>query len=243
MTTAPASVIYRRIPACDQALVREAATYGVADLHESMSVVAGRMALLSPAMKALNPGVRIAGQAVTAQNYPGDALAVHKAIQLALAGQVVVCTGGGGTDGAMLGELLATYAAAKGIAGIVIEGSIRDTDRLREMRFPVWATSISAAHDEKRGPAAVNVPIVCAGTAIQPGDVIAADGDGVLAIPRHLLAGAVAGARARASQENTVRERLRGGDALFDIMGIQSMIEAAGLEERDCTWQDDEERR
>ncbi len=235
-----ASIVYRRIPACGPALVREAAAYGVADLHESMAVVAGRMALLSPAMKALNPGIRIAGQAVTAQNYPGDALAVHKAIQLAEAGQVVVCTGGGGTDGAMLGELLATYAGAKGIAGIVIEGSIRDTDRLREMGFPVWSTSVSAAHDEKRGPAAVNIPIVCAGAVVRPGDIIAADGDGVIAIPRRLLAATVAGARARAEQENEVRERLRQGVALFDIMGIQNLIEAAGFEERDCTWLDDE---
>ena len=116
----------------------------------------------------------------------------------------------------------------KGIAGIVIEGSIRDTDALREMRFPVWSTSISAAHDEKRGPAAVNVPIVVSGVAVKPGDVICADGDGVLAIPRHLLAGAVAGARVRAAKEVEIREKLKAGKTLFEIMGIQSLIEASG---------------
>ena len=237
------SIIYRRIPPCDQALVREAATYGVADLHESMDVIPGRMALLKPEMKALNPGIRIAGQAVTAQSFPGDALAIHKAIQLAEAGQVVVCTAGGGTDGAMLGDLLATYARAKGIAGIVIEGSIRDTDALREMRFPVWSTSINAAHDEKRGPAAVNVPIVVSGVSIKPGDIICADGDGVLAIPRHLLAGAVAKARVRAANEVTIREKLKAGKTLFEIMGIQSLIEEAEMEERDCAWLDDEKKR
>ncbi len=236
-----ASIIYRRIPPCDQALVREAARYGVADLHECMAVIPGRMALLKPEMKALNPGLRVAGQAVTAQNFPGDALGVHKAIQLAEAGQVVVVTCGGGTDGAMLGDLLATYARAKGIAGIIIEGAIRDTDALREMRFPVWSTAINSAHDEKRGPAAVNVPIVCSGVSIKPGDVICADGDGVLAIPRHLLAGAVAGARVRAAKEIEIRAKLKAGKTLFEIMGIQSLIEAAEMEERDCTWADDPE--
>lgn len=234
------SIIYKRIPPCDPALVAEAGQYGVADLHESMAVIPGRMALMKPAMKALNPGLRIAGQAVTAQSFPGDALAIHKAIQLAQPGQVVVCTAGGGTDGAMLGDLLSTYARAKGLAGIVIEGSIRDTDALREMRFPVWSTAINAAHDEKRGPAAVNVPIVVAGVIVRPGDVICADGDGVLAIPRHLLAGALAGARVRAAKEVEIRERLKAGTTLFDIMGIQSLIDAAEMEERDCTWLDDE---
>ena len=234
------SVIYRQIPPADPALVRQAGDYAVSDLHEAMGPVAGRMALMNPAIRMLWPGARLVGQAVTVHAFPGDALPMHKAVQLAGAGQVIVVSGGG-LGCAMLGDLMAAYAQSRGIAGMVIEGAVRDSDRLAELRFPVWALCATSAHNEKRGPAAINVPIVCGGVLVQPGDVIVADGDGVLAIPRRKLASTVTAAAARADKEEKIRQRIAAGESLFDIMRVQALVEAAGMVEREGTWLDAEE--
>ena len=146
------SVVYTRIPACDQALVKQAASCGVADLHEALGAIDGRMALMSPQMRGINRGVRIAGQAITAYNFAGDNLLMHRALRLATAGQVVVTSNGGISQGAQWGEMATLNARRKGLAGVIVDGNIRDADAIAAMGFPIWSTWISPSHSEKRGP-------------------------------------------------------------------------------------------
>jgi len=230
-------VIYSRIPLPDPDLVKEAGTYALADLHESLGAVQGRMALMSPRMRPLLAGRRISGAAVTSYNFPGDNLMIHVALNVAQRGQILVLTNGGGTQGALWGDVACTFAAHKGIAGVVADGPVRDIDALREMNFPVWATAISPSHPEKRGPGSVNVPVVVDGVLVEPGDVIVADGDGVLVIPQAHLARTLGGARQRAERETAIRKRIKAGDSLFEIFKMDEAVKAAGIAQVDATWQ------
>ncbi len=232
------SVIYNRIPRPDPALLARAAQFGVADLHEGMGLVAGRMSLTSPAMRPIALGQRVCGPAITAWNYPGDNLAIHCALDVAQTGDVLVFTNGGGHQGALWGDVACGFAKQKGVAGAVLHGACRDTEAIRLMQFPVWSTAISVEHPEKRGPAAVNVPVVLDGVLVEPGDIVAADADGVLIIPRALLAAAVEGAERRAALEVTIRARITAGELPLDILGIRATIAAAGIEQIDGSWQD-----
>jgi len=236
-------VIYTRIPGSDPQLVAEAAQHGVADLHEALGAAGGRMALMSPRMRPLNPGLRIAGPAVTAYNYPGDNLMMHKALSMIEEGQVLVTTNGGGTQGALWGELAATFARNRRVGGVIVHGSIRDTDVLTEMRFPVWATDISPCHPEKGAAGAVNVPIVCDGVMVHPGDIVVADSDGVLVIPRDRLRAAVEGARSRKAKENEIKQKIAAGQSLFEIANMQSALDATGIEVREGSWAQDQAGR
>jgi len=229
-------IICTRIPLPDPALVAEAAKYALADLHESLGAVQGRMALMSSRMRPLLQGRRISGAAVTSYNFPGDNLMIHVALNVAERGQILVLANGGGTQGALWGDVACTFAAQKGIAGVVADGPVRDIDALREMDFPVWATSISPSHPEKRGPGSVNVPIVVDGVLVEPGDVIVADGDGVLAIPQAHLARTLKGARQRAEREIAIRKRIKAGESLFEILNMQAAVEGAGIRQVDATW-------
>ena len=237
------SVVYTRIPSCDQELVKQAALCGVADLHEALGAIDGRMALMSPQMRAINRGVRIAGQAITAYNFAGDNLLMHRALRLATAGQVVVTSNGGISQGAQWGEMATLNARRKGLAGVIVDGNIRDADAIAAMGFPVWSTWISPSHSEKRGPGSVNIPIVCAGVLVEPGDVIVADGDGVLAIPLRHLARAVEGALKYGARETTWRAKLTVDTDLFDLVGIQAALDAAKVEERDTTWAENQDSK
>ena len=230
------SRVYRRIPPCDPALVAEARQYGVADLHESMEVVSGQKALFGPQIRPLNPGQRIAGQAVTAFVFPRDGLLGHKAVQLLQPGQILVVTNGGGGPQAMFGEMVAIAACAAGAAGVIVESCIRDVQALREMKFPVWSSGVYAGHNSKTGPGSVNVPITCSGVAVQPGDVIVADDDGVICIPPALLPSVLARAKARVERETAVRAALGQGQSLFELAGLQAACDAAGVEEIDAVW-------
>jgi 4-hydroxy-4-methyl-2-oxoglutarate aldolase len=229
------SVIYNKIPLPDSSLVAEAANYTVADLHEALGAIQGRMSLMDPAMRALLQGRRICGAAVTSYNFPGDNLMIHVALNLAQKGQVLVLTNGG-NQGALWGDVACTYAVKKGIAGVIADGPVRDVDALREMNFPVWTTMVSPSHPEKRGPGAVNVPVVVAGVLVEPGDVIAADGDGVLVIPRIELGRAVEGARKRSAAEAVIRKRIESGESLYEIVNIDAAVRAAGIKTVDANW-------
>jgi len=233
------SVIYNRIPRSDPGLIARAAKFGIADLHEGLGPVAGRMCLMSAAMNPIAPGQRVCGPAVTAWNYPGDNLAIHAALHTASAGDVLVLTNGGSAQGALWGDVACGFARKKGLAGTVVHGATRDTDAIRELGYPVWATAVSVEHPEKRGPAAVNVPIVADGVLVEPGDIICGDADGVLVIPRALLAQAVENAEARAAKEVTFRQRIADGELLFDILGMRQVVEDLGIEQKDCTWEED----
>jgi len=235
-------VIYTKIPASDPALVAEAASYGISDLHESLGGHLGRATLMSPSMRPLCPKLRISGRAVTAFCYPGDNLMMHKALQLAQPGDVLVVTNGGGAQGAMWGELASTFAQTRKLAGVVVDGAVRDTGPLAEMNFPLWFTAISVCHPEKSALGAVNVPIVCDGVLVNPGDIIVADADGVMSIPRQYLQMAVEGAKGRAAKEAEVRKALRGGATLFDVFKGEETLKASGISIRDTTWLEDANR-
>ena len=233
------SVIYNRIPKSDPALIARAAAFGVADLHEALGPVAGRMCLMGPKMRPIAADQKICGPAVTAFNYPGDNLMIHICLHLATEGQVLVFTNGGSPNGALWGDVACGFAVKKKVAGAVVDGAVRDTDAIRDLGFPVWATAISVEHPEKRGPGAVNVPVVVDGVLVEPGDIMVGDADGVLVIPRKLLAHAVEGAEKRAATEVVIRGRIAAGELPLDILGLRAVIEAAGIEQRDATWEDD----
>ncbi len=235
----PKSVIYKSIPASDPALIERASRFGIADLHEGLGALAGRMCLMSPAMRPVTGAQRMCGPAVTAWNYPGENLAIHCALHVAKAGDVLMLTNGGGHQGALWGDVACGFAKKKGVAGVVVHGGVRDTSALDELDFPVWATAISPEHPEKRGPVAVNVPIVMDGVLVEPGDIIVGDADGVLVIPRALLARAVEGAEARAAAEVAIRARIAAGEAPFDIFGLGAVLNQIGAEWRDGSWEDD----
>jgi 4-hydroxy-4-methyl-2-oxoglutarate aldolase len=235
-------VIYNRIPQTDPALIARAAGFGVADLHEALGGVAGRMCLMSPKMRPIAAGQKVCGPAVTAFNFPGDNLMIHAALNLATEGQVLVFTNGGSSQGALWGDVACGFAMKKRVAGAVVDGAVRDTDAIREMGFPVWATAISVEHPEKRGPGAVNVPVVLGGVLVEPGDIVVGDADGVLVIPRKLLAHAVEGAEKRAAFEVQFRARIAAGELPLDILGLREIIDGLGIDQRDGTWQDDADR-
>lgn len=233
------SVIYSRIDRPDPRLLARAARFGIADLHEGLGEIAGRMCLMSPQMIPIAPGQKLCGPAVTAWNFPGDNLAIHAALYIAQAGDVLVLTNGGGHQGALWGDVACGFAQKKGLAGTVVHGATRDVDAIRALGYPVWSTAVSVEHPKKRGPAAVNVPLVVDGVLVEPGDVIVGDSDGVLVIPQALLELAIGNAEARAAREVEFRQRIDDGEVLFDILGMRDLIVDLGIEIRDCTWRED----
>ncbi|HTJ63837.1 MAG TPA: 4-carboxy-4-hydroxy-2-oxoadipate aldolase/oxaloacetate decarboxylase [Alphaproteobacteria bacterium] len=236
-------VVYTKIPETDPALVAAAAEMGVADLHEALGAVEGRALLMSPRMRPLDPTLKMAGAAVTVFNYPGDNLMMHQALYLAGKGHVLVMTNGGAATSAQWGELAGVEAQTKGLAGLVVDGAVRDTQALIAMRFPVWATAIHASHPEKRGPGAVNIPVVVDGVLVHPGDIVVADGDGVLVIPPAYLRHAVDGARRRQDKEADMRRRILAGEHLHDLLGLQKAMDASGVEIRQTSWAEDRTKR
>lgn len=231
-------VAYTEIPRIDRALIDRASRNSVADLHEGLGAIAGRRCLLSPAMRPVWTGARTCGQAITCYNYPGDNLLLHIAAKLAQPGDVIVATNGGSAQGALWGDMITYYSQRKGIAGAVVDGAVRDTGRVREMAFPVFSTAISVSHPEKRGPGSANVPVVVAGVTVNPGDLVVADDDGVLAIPPGLVEPAVENAEARAAKEAGFRDRLDEGRTMYDLLGLARDVEACGLTEIEGTWKD-----
>ena len=241
METRPPSeqqnVVYRRVRRPDPALVARAARIPVSDLYEVLPADVRDTVLMSARLRPLALGIRIAGPAVTARCAPRDNLMMHKALQLAAAGDVLVVDGGA-PSGAQWGTLAALYAERKGLAGVVVEGCIRDADELAARRYPVWSTAISPAHPDKRGAGAVNVPIRCGGVLVHPGDVICADGDGVLVLPHAHLAAAVEQGERRMAHENAAAAAIAAGKSLFELHALGDAVVASGVPERDAHWDD-----
>jgi 4-hydroxy-4-methyl-2-oxoglutarate aldolase len=229
------NVIYRRVRRPDAALVARAAACAMSDLYEALEPAPRSAALMSPRMRPVVSGVRIAGPAVTVRCSSGDNLMMHKALLLAEPGDVLVIEAGT-PSGAQWGLLAAVYAQRKGLAGVVVHGCIRDVDYLIEQRCPVWCTEISPSHPEKRGAGSVNAPIDCDGVRVYPGDVISADGDGVLVIPRGNLLSAVEKAERRGEREQKDIAEITAGRSLFEIHDLQAALEASGVVEIDEEW-------
>ena len=209
----------------------------VADLHESTGYL-GFTGLLSPRMKRVTAGCKIAGPAVTALCQPGDNLMMHKALSLAHAGDVLVVVCLGETSAAQWGDVATTYAVAKGLAGVVVQGCVRDIDNVAAMGFPVWATNIWPVHADKGKGGGVNLPIACADVVVRPGDLVVADGDGVIVIPRREAATVVSAARVKMNKEAEFAAAIRAGASAWELTGASKVYEKLGLVERDAAFDD-----
>ncbi|MFD1541312.1 4-carboxy-4-hydroxy-2-oxoadipate aldolase/oxaloacetate decarboxylase [Nonomuraea guangzhouensis] len=218
-------VIVTDPPRADAAGVAALAGFGVATVHEAL----GRTGSLGPGLRPIQQGVRVSGTAVTVLCWPGDNLMIHAAVEQCRDGDVlVVTTTSPSTDG-MFGELFATALGRRGVRGLVIDAGVRDTAELRAMGFPVWSAAVCAQGTVKATAGSVNVPVVVGGQVIRPGDAVLADDDGVMCVPRDLVATAVKAAEARTAKEEAARAAFAAGELGLDRYGLRETLARLGV--------------
>ena len=224
--------IVRNIRRTDAEIIRALGQQGVATVHEAQA----RSGLMRPYMRPIYADARVAGSALTVLCAPGDNLMIHAAIEVCQPGDIlVVTTTSESTDG-MFGELLAVSSRAHGAIGLVIDAGVRDVADLTKMEFPVWSKAVSAQGTVKATAGSVNVPIVAAGALVQPGDVVVADVDGVVIVPRERAADVVRLGEDRLVKEEKSRQRLRNGELGLDFYGLRAKLTELGAQ-----WIDDAE--
>ena len=216
--------ILRRARKVDEKVVQQFREIPVANVSDSMYRMSAGGARLRP----MHKGGRMAGPALTVKTRPGDNLMVHKALDLAERGDVIVVDAGGDLTNALIGEIMSTYAAARGIAGIVIDGAIRDADEIRANAFPVYAAGVTHRGPYKDGPGEINVPVAIDGMVIAPGDLVLGDGDGILCVPVDSTAAVLAAAQEK--QKVEAREIGAAAKAALDRAWVDKRLQGLGCE-------------